>query len=50
MNQLILDIETLEALEMFMNKYPGIILFTSHDTRFVKHVSDKMGINRTIYS
>ncbi|MGS0657732.1 ABC-F type ribosomal protection protein Msr(A) [Staphylococcus arlettae] len=36
-----LDIKTLEALEMFMNKYPGIILFTSHDTRFVKHVSDK---------
>jgi macrolide transport system ATP-binding/permease protein len=33
--------QTLEALEMFMNKYPGIILFTSHDTRFVKHVSDK---------
>ena len=28
---------------MFMNKYPGIILFTSHDTRFVKHVSDKNG-------
>ena len=43
MNQLILDIKTLEALEMFMNKYPGIILFTSHDTRFVKHVSDKNG-------
>ena len=38
-----LDIKTLEALEMFMNKYPGIILFTSHDTRFVKHVSDKNG-------
>ena len=36
-----LDIKTLEALEMFMNKYPGIILFTSLDTRFVKHVSDK---------
>ena len=30
-----LDIKTLEALEMFMNKYPGIILFTSHDTRLL---------------
>ncbi|MHD0444894.1 ABC-F type ribosomal protection protein Msr(A) [Staphylococcus cohnii] len=36
-----LDIKTLEALEVFMNKYPGIILFTSHDTRFVEHVADK---------
>lgn len=36
-----LDIKTLEALELFMNKYPGIILFTSHDTRFVEHVSDR---------
>ncbi|MFH4934306.1 ABC-F type ribosomal protection protein Msr(A) [Staphylococcus cohnii] len=36
-----LDIKTLEALEVFMNKYPGIILFTSHDRRFVEHVADK---------
>jgi len=36
-----LDIKTLEALELFMNKYPGSILFTSHDTRFIEHVSDK---------
>lgn len=35
-----LDIKTLEALELFMNKYPGIILFTSHDSRFVEHVAD----------
>ena len=36
-----LDIKTLEALELFMNKYPGIILFTSHDSRFVEHIADK---------
>ncbi|MEQ6960413.1 ABC-F type ribosomal protection protein Msr(A) [Staphylococcus arlettae] len=36
-----LDIKTLEALEVFMNKYPGIILFTSHDRRFVENVADK---------
>lgn len=36
-----LDIKTLEALELFMNKYPGIILFTSHDTRFVEDVADR---------
>lgn len=36
-----LDIKTLGALEMFMNNYPGIILFTSHDTRFVEHVADR---------
>lgn len=35
-----LDIQTLEALELFMNAYPGIILFTSHDTVFVNQVAD----------
>ncbi|NWK84611.1 ABC-F type ribosomal protection protein [Staphylococcus sp. GSSP0090] len=35
-----LDIQTLEALELFMNAYPGIILFTSHDTAFVEQVAD----------
>lgn len=36
-----LDIKTLEALELFMNAYPGIILFTSHDAKFVENVADK---------
>ena len=36
-----LDIKTITALEQFMNKYPGIILFTSHDSNFIKNVADR---------
>ncbi|MCY1038372.1 ABC-F type ribosomal protection protein [Staphylococcus nepalensis] len=36
-----LDIKIITALEQFMNKYPGIILFTSHDSNFIKNVADR---------
>jgi macrolide transport system ATP-binding/permease protein len=35
-----LDIQALEALELFMKGYNGTILFVSHDRAFIENVSD----------
>ena len=33
---------TIEALENFIQKYPGTVIFTSHDKEFVSRVADQV--------
>ncbi|MBO0481207.1 ribosomal protection-like ABC-F family protein [Candidatus Enterococcus courvalinii] len=35
-----IDINTMEALEQLIKQYPGTVLFTSHDTLFVREVAE----------
>ncbi|WP_225744794.1 ribosomal protection-like ABC-F family protein [Marinilactibacillus sp. Marseille-P9653] len=37
-----IDLETIEALEKLMIAYPGTIVFTSHDQRFMDHMADQI--------
>lgn len=39
-----LDVEAIEALEELLIAYPGTILFTSHDRRFVEKIADHLWI------
>lgn len=36
------DIHSIEALGDVLPEYPGTVLFTSHDRRFVDKVADKV--------
>ncbi len=45
-----LDIKTLEALEMFMNKYPQSFCLHHMIQGLLNMYQIKMGINRTMYS
>ena len=37
-----IDLQTIEALEKFLNGYKGTVLFTSHDQYFVQRVADQI--------
>lgn len=37
-----IDLKTIEALEIFLQAYPGTVLFTSHDAVFVKNVAEEV--------
>ncbi|MDX1358857.1 MAG: ABC-F family ATP-binding cassette domain-containing protein, partial [Clostridia bacterium] len=37
-----LDIMAIDALELLMNKFPGTILFVSHDRRLVENTADRI--------
>ena len=37
-----IDVFTIEALEGFIQQYPGTVIFTSHDKEFVNRVADQV--------
>ena len=37
-----IDVFTIEALESFIQKYSGTVIFTSHDKEFVSRVADQV--------
>ena len=37
-----IDVFTIEALENFIQKYPGTVIFTSHDKEFVNRAADQV--------
>lgn len=38
----VFTIEALEALEVFLKNYPGTVIFTSHDDKFVNRVAQQI--------